>query len=428
MKSKKIVPLLMLSFIFPAVVSAWSPSKPFVDGAGVLIDCTGNVVNNSKARVQDHDPALAWNGKNFGMVWVTDGTKLMFASLGADGKRVSGPRLLYDCHKPFDGYYVEYPDIVWTGGSYLVIYSDAKNGRTYFSLQVSASGAVLNGPVNLKTEPSWTYEWGGSLAWNGSAAGFVYVNQDKNLYFKRLSKAGALVGSKVLLASNAGHARYSSRQFARIAWSGKEFGVAWITLNGSAINYQAVSTTGAPIGGRASCAKTSGEFQFLSLTAGKSGTSTFALAYSEYLINVRTVVYFSQISRTGKLLHKAVNARNLPLDSRYVGDWPRVFWSASKGAYYVTWQDNRKSPDSDPYDITSYYNFFLRKIKTNGTFGSAEMMLNVAYKDTGYNILECGAALGGSRLCIGFIRSMATNVTDPSKRHYRAHSVSVTAR
>jgi len=427
MTMKRLRVLLILSILLPETARAWNPSGPSIDGAGILINCTGNVVNNSKARVQDHDPALAWNGKAFGMVWVTDGTKLMFASLGADGKRVSGPRLLYDCHKPFDGYYIEYPDIVWTGASYLVVYSDTYNGRTYFSLQVNASGVVLNGPVNLKTEPSWTYEWGGSIAWNGTAAGFVYVNQDKNLYFKRLSKTGALVGSKVLLASNAGHARYSSRYFAEIAWDGKEFGVAWITQNGSAINYQAVSATGAPIGGRTSCAKTSGEFQYLSLAPGKSGPFTFALAFSEYLMNVRTVVYFAQVARTGKLLHKAVNVRNLPLASRYTGNWPHVFWLASKGAYYVAWQDNRTSPDPES-DITSYYNFFLRKVKTNGTFGSAEMMLNVAFKDPGYNIFECTAALGGSRLCLGFIRAMSTNLTDPKQRHYRAHSVSVTAR
>lgn len=424
MSMRKLIPLLSLLIVIPGSVRAWAPSGS--SAAGVLINCTGNVVNNSKARVQDHDPALAWNGKNFGMVWVTDGTKLMFASLAADGKRVSGPRLLYDCHKPFNGYYVEYPDIVWTGTSYLIIYSDAVNGRTYFSLQVSASGVVLNGPVNLKTEPSWTYEWGGAIAWNGAAAGFVYVNQDKNLYFKRLSKTGAIIGQKVLLAANADHARFSSQVFAKIAWNGKEFGVAWIAKKASAINYQAVSSNGSLIGSRASCAQTSGEFQFLSLTPGKKGTSSFGLAFSEYLINVRTVVYFTQLARTGKLLHKIVNVRNLPLASRYVGNWPHVFWLASKGAYYVTWQDNRKSPDPES-DISSYYNFFLRKIKTNGTFGSGEMMLNITFKDTGYNIFECAAAVDGSRLCIGFIRALSADLTDPKKRHYRAHSVSVPA-
>jgi len=388
-----------------------------------IINCTGNVVDNVKGRVQDHDPALVWNGKNFGMVWVTDGDKLMFASLGAGGKRVSGPRLLYDAHGSGYGYAVEYPDIVWTGSSYLIVYSDSYNGRTYFSLQVSASGTVMKGPVNLKTEPSWTYEWAGSLAWNGSEAGFVYVNQDTNLYFKRLSKTGALIGKQVLIASNAGRRQFG-RYFAKIAWNGKEFGVAWITQNGSAIHHQAVSAAGALVGSRASCAKTSGAFVYLFLCPGKKGSYAFGMAFSEYLINVRTVVYFTQIARTGKLLHKAVNVRDVPLASNYVGDWPQVAWNPTKGVFHLSWQDNRVEPGSDP-GITSYYNFFVRSVKTNGTFGSAEAMLKITFKEKGYYNYECGSAFGGGRLCIGFIRALSQNITDPDQRHYRAHSVSV---
>ena len=426
MAGKRILSLCFLCLILAGAARTSpgvSPSMPGPDGG--TIDCSGNVVNNSKARVQDHDPALAWNGKNFGMVWVTDGTKLMFASLGADGKRVSGPRLLYDCHMPFNGYYVEYPDIVWTGSSYLIVYSDVANGRTYFSLQVDAAGTILKGPTNLKTEPNWTYEWGGAIAWNSSNIGLVYVNQDKNLYFKLLSKTGTLVGKAVLVAANAGHGSSKSQYFAKIAWNDKEFGVIWITQNGSAINYQAVSANGALVGNRASCAKTSGEFHYVSLAPGKKGSYSFGLAFTEYKMNVRTVVYFAQISRTGKLLHKAVNVRNLPVESRYTGNWPKVYWNPAKGVFYVSWQDNRKSPESE--DITSYYNFFLRTIKTNGTFGSDEMMLNIAFKETGYNIFECGSAFSGSRVCLGFIRALSENLTDPDKRHYRAYSVSVPA-
>jgi len=426
MAGKRILSLCFLCLVLAGAArtsSGVSPSMPGPDGG--TIDCSGNVVNNSKARVQDHDPALAWNGKNFGIVWVTDGSRLMFAVLGADGKRVSGPRLLYDAHGSGSGYAVEYPDIVWTGGSYLIVYSDSYKGRTYFSLQVSAAGAVMKGPINLKTEPSWTYEWAGALAWNGSQAGFVYVNQDKNLYFKILSKTGGAVGKPALVASNAGRGRFKDFR-TDIAWNGKEFGVAWITQNGSAVNYQAVSAKGALVGSRASCAKTSGEFEFLSMTPGKKGSYSFGLAFTEYIMNVRTVVYFTQIARTGKLLHKVVNVRNVPLESRYVGNWPYVAWNPAKGVFYVSWQDNRVGPETDP-GITSYYNFFLRTIKTNGTFGSEETLLNIKFKEKGYYNYECAAAFSGAKLCIGFIRSLSQNNTDPNQRHYRAYSVSVRA-
>lgn len=389
-----------------------------------IINCTANVVDNAKGRVQDHDPVLAWNGKNFGMVWVTDGTKLMFVSLGADGKRVSGPRLLYDCHKPFDGYYVEYPDIVWTGGSYLIVYSDTTDGRSYFSLQVDAAGTILKGPTYLKTEPKWTYEWGGAVAWNGSEAGFVYVNQDTNVYFKRLSKTGALVDKQVLIASNSGHA-YAHNPLAKIAWNGREYGVAWTTKDGKGINYQAVSSKGALVGSRASLAKTSGQYDFLSLCPGKKGSFAFGMVFTEYLMNVRTVVYFTQVGSDGKLFHKAVNVRSCPRTARYEGDWPQVAWNAAKGVFHVSWQDNRIEPGPDPY-VTSYYNFFMRSIKTNGKFGSAETMLNVKYKETGYHVYECGAAFNGTQFCIGFIRNVTKE--NSSDRHYRAYSVCVKPR
>jgi hypothetical protein len=324
------------------------------------------------------------------------------------------------------GYTVEYPDIVWTGSSFLVVYSDGYYGRTYFSMQVNAAGSVLNGPVNLRTEPSWTYEWAGSLSWNGSEAGFVYVNQDTKVYFKRLSKTGALIGKPVVVASNAGCRQFGS-YFAKVAWNGKAFGVAWITTKGKSIAYQAVSAAGAPTGNRATIAKTGGEFLFLSLCPGKTGSETFGTAFTEHLLNVREVVYFTQVEGNGTLVHKPVNVRGVPRTSYFVGDYPFVAWNAARSVFHVAWQDNRVEPKPDSY-VTSYYNFFMRSIKPDGKFASAETMLNASFKDPAYNTLESGAAFGGTKLCIGFSKSMSLNVTDPDQRHYRAHSVCVTPR
>lgn len=385
-----------------------------------VINCAANLVDNAKGKVDDAGPALAWSGKAFGMVWVTDAAldKLMFASLGADGKRSGNPRLLFQAKT--DGDYIQRcPSIVWTGSSFLVVFDRA---GSYCALQVGADGAVLNGPVSLKTEASMYSESSGSLAWDGNEAGFAYITQETKLCFKRVSKTGALIGKSILVTPNAGHVRFGV-PVVRAAWDGRQFGVVWTTKDAKGIGYQAVSSQGALVGSRVMPAKTSGQFDDMSLCGGKPGT--FGLAYTENVLNVRTVVYFTQITSGGTLIHKAVNVRSCPKTSTFVGAHPCVAWNAAKDVFHVSWEDNRVEPKPSS-GVTSYLNFFMRSVKTDGKFASQETLLKAKYKETGYHIYECGVAFTGTQYCIGFIRNNAALYSGDTDN--RAYSLSVTPR
>src|SRR4030042_69687 len=96
------------------------------------------------------------------------------------------------------------------------------NWEIYFT-RVSASGSKLGSDIRVTTGGS--YADPPSLSWTGSGVGVSwYDGRDGNweIYFARVSAAGAKLGSDLRVTSEASNSAVPS-----LAWTGSEFGVSW---------------------------------------------------------------------------------------------------------------------------------------------------------------------------------------------------------
>ncbi|HUT53895.1 MAG TPA: putative metal-binding motif-containing protein [bacterium] len=139
------------------------------------------------------------------------------------------------------------PSLSWTGSEFGVIWEDNRDGNNeiYFA-RISAAGAKIGTDLRVTSDASDSLN--PSLTWTGSEFGVIWEDfRDGNIeiYFARISAAGAKIGSDLLVTNNAGWSYFPS-----LSWTGSEFGVSWADDrdNASEIYFARISADGAKIG------------------------------------------------------------------------------------------------------------------------------------------------------------------------------------
>jgi predicted RecA/RadA family phage recombinase len=190
-----------------------------ISAAGVKLGSDTRITNDASI---SSAPSLVWTGSEFGVAWYDDRDgdyEIYFTRISADGVKLGS-----DIRVTNDASTSSVPSLVWTGSEYGVAWYDGRDGDTeiYFT-RISAAGAKLGSDVRITNAAGDSGDPG--LVWIGSEYGVAWMdNRDgsREIYFARISAAGAKLGSDVRITNAAGDSWSHS-----LVWSGGEYGVAW---------------------------------------------------------------------------------------------------------------------------------------------------------------------------------------------------------
>jgi hypothetical protein len=169
-------------------------------------------------------PALAWaaNKSEFGVAWNdyrVGNYELYFTRVSA-----AGVKLIADARLTTDAASSTAASLVYSGSEYAVAWDDNRDGNdeVYFA-RVSAAGAKVGSDQRVSL--GLDYSSAPSLAWTGGACAAAWSDhRDGNaeIYFARLSAAGALLGGEQRLTANG-----SASLVPALAAAADEYGTAW---------------------------------------------------------------------------------------------------------------------------------------------------------------------------------------------------------
>ena len=116
-----------------------------------------------------------------------------------------------------------HPEIVWSGTEWGIAWQDHRVFTEIYFQRVSAAGAKSGAELRVTNVSGVSNE--PTLAWTGSEYGVVWDDDrsgDLELWYARISSAGAKVGSDLRLTNAAGQSDAPA-----LAWGGGKFAVAW---------------------------------------------------------------------------------------------------------------------------------------------------------------------------------------------------------
>jgi fibronectin type 3 domain-containing protein len=190
-------------------------------------------------------PAIAWNGSEFGVAWQdarTTVTDIYFARVDLQGNKIgSDIQITNDAGSSLG------PSLVWTGTEFGLAWDDTRlTSRDLYFVRLDTTGTKLEADRQITTDPASSSQ--ASLVWTGSGYGLAWVDtRDGNaeIYFARLSSAGIKVGSDTRITDFAG-----TSEFPSLAWTGSGYGVAWRDARTTAgdIYFARISEAGAKMG------------------------------------------------------------------------------------------------------------------------------------------------------------------------------------
>jgi hypothetical protein len=267
------------------------------------------LISGAGATAADQDPAVAWNGTEYLVVWSDQRTP----SRGADiyGRRVSAAgspkgsdRLICGAGAKSNDWA---PAVAWNGTEYLVVWSDSREslsrGSDVYGRFVSAAGSPQGSDLRISGPGAVLWDQNPDVEWGDGAAQYLVVWQDNRNYLDRNQD----IYGRVVLADGSrpkadfrisGTKATHDDEHPAVAWSGSEYLVVWEDFRKS-------DSRGADIYGRAV------------LPDGTRPAPDFRVSSTPASEN----------------------------------DWvPAVAWNGTAGEYLVVWQDFRKS-DSRGADI-----------------------------------------------------------------------------
>jgi hypothetical protein len=296
-----------------------------VSDAGAKIGSDVRITNATGSSLY---PTLAWSGSLFGVGWydTRDGDyETYFGLVDADGSRAgTDERISYGTG------YSMHPSVVWTGSEYGMAWRDERDDqREIYFARISADGARIGSEVRITTEAATSDN--PSLAWTGSTFGVAwndYRDANEEIYLALVSDAGVKLGSDVRITTSTG----SSIRPA-LVWTGSEFGVGWQdNRDGNPEIYLArISDAGVKVGTDVRVTTDSSASYKPDMTW--TG-SEYALVWYDYR-DGNTEIYLALVSADGV---KASADLRITADAD-TSEEPDVAWSGS--TLGVTWWDDR---------------------------------------------------------------------------------------
>jgi hypothetical protein len=276
-------------------------------------------------------PSLAWSGTEFGVSWDTT-FDILLARLSATGDKIGDDHRVTSYVDPPPSIYCQNPSLVWAGTGFAVTWDDDSIAdlEIYFA-RISAAGGGIGADLRVTNAPFESYL--ASLAWTGSGFGVSWVDfRDGNseIYFARISSTGAKNGADLRVTGNPSGSYRPS-----LAWTRSEFGITWQDeRDGSAnpeIYFARVSAAGAKIGNDLR----------LTTSPGASSNPSLAWTASEFGVtwqdnrNGNNEIYFTRVSAAGAKIGAEIRLTNAP-GSKVS---PSLVWAGSE--FGASWVDGR---------------------------------------------------------------------------------------
>jgi hypothetical protein len=193
-----------------------------LDAAGNKIGWDVRVTNDASS---SSSPSLAWTGSEYGVSWtdLRDGNfEIYFARLDAVGTKIGSDVRVTDAISNSG-----LPSLVWTGTEYGVSWEDIRDGNfeIYF-VRLSAAGAKIGSDVRVTINAASS--WKPSLFWTGTEHGVSWMDErdgNTEIYFARLDATGNKIGEDLRVTQDPMNTYDPS-----LVWTGSEYGVSWYDL------------------------------------------------------------------------------------------------------------------------------------------------------------------------------------------------------
>ena len=193
---------------------------------------------------QSH-PSLAWTGTVYGLAWYHQGAPsgLHFARLDTSGCIVGGEVYIPLTHFPD----LVSPCLVWSGAEYGLAWVFNDGFQKIYVTRLSAEGQML-GPESELTPFLFAYQVAPSMVWTGDEYGLAWQQDDdappneSDIFFARLDATMGKIGVDIPVAAAAGEFALEPS----IAWTGTEYGVAWV--KDSNVYLSRLTATGTKLG------------------------------------------------------------------------------------------------------------------------------------------------------------------------------------
>ena len=289
-------------------------------------------------------PSLAYTGSSIGLAWVDDRAstgiqEVYFLVMDEDGFRLTAETQI-----TASGTEATLPSLEWTGSEFGVAWQDRRDGNleVYFT-RLSIDGTQVGTDIRLTNDVEQS--WMPDLEWTGSEYAVAWADDrddNREIYFMRLSSVGVEVGSEIRVTTDAHDSDVPS-----LSWTGSEFGLSWSdTRDGDEeIYFARISSTGSKIGSDTRITSSTGEssMPFLMWEAG-----IFGLAWQDQR-DANLEIYFVRLADDG-----TETSAELRLTTGTVSSlWPSMAWTGSEIG--VFWTERVSSSEIDVY--ASYIDF-----------------------------------------------------------------------
>lgn len=292
-----------------------------------------------------HKPSLVWTGTEYGIAWMdepwneNDPFKMYFARMDTTGQTIGDQHTIQTSHFWNAG---NVPSLVWTGTEYSIAWFDSRNNQTdiYFT-RIDETGKKVGDDINISNVQYLSQN--PSLIWNGGGYGIAWCDVRNalwhlQLYFARLDFLGNKIGDEVRISE-------SDAYFPSLVWTGTEYGVAWHS-NQSASSFPAhriyfarIDSFGNRIGNEVRITDSKSCFAKLVWTGQEYGLAwTDERDYSSPT-GSESEIYFVRIDTGGNKIGDDTRITY----SAYVSSWLSLIWTGSE--YGVAWRDNRDGND-----------------------------------------------------------------------------------
>jgi hypothetical protein len=288
-------------------------------------------------------PKLVWNGTRYAAVWYDDsnGTfEVYFAFVEPSGVLAPGPITRVS---PDDAKLSGFARLAWNGNEYGVVYVDDRAGtpaRAVYFARVAASGALVSGSEiaigggpGTQHYPAIAWDpidsvWG--VAWEQSGSGA------SSILFARVSATGALVPASHLQVNSPGTSGLLSEAGnSPLVWAGSRFAIAW--SEPSSTMFAEISGAGAIVPGSRTVVDPSAHLSRRATLA--QGGSAYGVVWMDQRELSRYDVYFARVNAGGGAI---ANSRvKISQAAVYAGE-PAIAWNGADWA--VAWDDGGGGP------------------------------------------------------------------------------------
>jgi|WetSurMetagenome_2_1015567.scaffolds.fasta_scaffold02917_6 hypothetical protein len=277
-----------------------------------------------------YSAATVWDGAAYGVVWSdipvqNTQSQIYFARVAADGTVLAGPTHVTAYTSQANPY------LAWTGTVYGLLwyhYSSPSMGLHF--VRLDTSGCLVGNDVLIPLTNVADGSVQQCFAWNGSEYGlaWVYDNGFKNIYVARLSSEGELIPPEGVLTSGL----FANQINTNIVWGGGQYGLVWEQDDGfggeSDIYFARLNATVGKIGGDHPIAAVTQQFEQEPCIAW-TGTE-----YGVAWVN-GPQVYLARLDSEGTKL----GDDTLVTDAAVWAHFPSLAWTSAE--YGITWQDQR---------------------------------------------------------------------------------------